>query len=170
MTAFSDSESFRPFVEEHFAALASFARSLLGSDMEAEDLAQEALVRLYRARARLDPRRSPRAYAYRIVFRLSLSRLRRESRRRSLALLFAPLARRQAPPPSDPLDAWFATLTERQRAIAHLHFAEDLDASEIAARLSIRPATVRVQLMRIRRALQSAAATSPIARRCSDVP
>src|SRR5512132_1650873 len=125
MSVFPDPESFRPFVEEHFASLASFARSLLGGDLDAEDLAQEALVLLYRSRTRLDPRGSPRAYAYRIVSRLCLSRLRRESRRRSLALLLAPLSRREAPPPADPLDSWFLNLTRRQRAIAHLHFAED---------------------------------------------
>src|SRR5713101_2798074 len=100
MSVFPDPESFQPFVEEHFAPLASFARSLLGGDLDAEDLAQEALVLLYRSRARLDPRGSPRAYSYRIVFRLCLSRLRRESRRQSLALLLAPSlgARRRLPP------------------------------------------------------------------------
>ncbi|HZI66743.1 MAG TPA: sigma-70 family RNA polymerase sigma factor [Thermoanaerobaculia bacterium] len=169
MSAFPDADSFRPFVEETFRPLASFARSVLGSDLEAEDVAQEALVRLYRERARLDAGRSPRSYLYRIALRLCVSRLRRESRRRALSLLFAPLSPSASAPPADPLDGWFRELPQRQRAIAHLHFGEDLDAPEIAATLGIAASTVRVQLTRIRRSLRSAGNVKPATERCPDV-
>jgi RNA polymerase sigma-70 factor (ECF subfamily) len=168
MSTFPDAESFRPFVEQSFAPLASFARSVLGSDIEAEDVAQEALVRLYRQRERLHADRSPRPYLYRIALRICLSRLRRENRRRTLSLLFAPLSPSTAAPPADPLDGWFRELSKRQRAIAHLHFGEDLDAPEIAATLGLAPSTVRVQLTRIRRSLR-ATNTKPSTERCPDV-
>src|SRR6266496_1259810 len=125
MASFADPESFRPFVEENFAGVASFAWSVLGSGLEAEDVAQEAFVLVYRRRLRLDPDRSARAYLFRTAFRLCLSRLRRQRRRSALALLAAPLTRSAAPPPAEPLDDWFRSLSKRQRAIAHLHFAED---------------------------------------------
>jgi RNA polymerase sigma-70 factor (ECF subfamily) len=168
MTSFADPESFRPFVEENFAGVASFAWSVLGSGLEAEDVAQDAFVLVYRRRHRIDPNRSARAYLFRAAFRLCLSRLRRQKRRAALALLAAPLARSVIPPPADPLDAWFRSLSKRQRAIAHLHFGQDRDAGEIASALGIRPATVRVQLARIRARIQAMGRSIPAPRRCSD--
>lgn len=166
MGAFSDPDSFRPFFEAHFRELASFSRSLLGSGLEAEDVAQEALILLYRSRRRLRAEASPRAFVYRIAQRLCLSRLRRASRRRALAALFAPLAQRESAPAADPVDWWFSGLPKRQRAIAHLHFAEDRDAPEIAAILGIAASTVRVQLARIRSKLQTSSPPSPKTERC----
>jgi DNA-directed RNA polymerase specialized sigma24 family protein len=110
MDAFSEPEAFRLFVEGNFTGLASFAQSVLGSSFEAEDVAQEALILLYRSRSRL--------------------RL-------------------------DPVDSWFSKLPRRQRAIAHLHFAENRDAGEIADILGIAASTVRVQLGRIRSKLSA---------------
>src|SRR5262249_1604767 len=150
MASFPDPESYRPFVEENFAGVASFAWSVLGSGLEAEDVAQEAFLLVYRSRVRLDPARTARPYLYRTAYRLCLSQLRRQRRRAPLALLAAPLAREASPPPSDPIDWWFRSLSKRQRAIAHLHFAEGRDAGEIASELGIQPVTVRVQLTRIR--------------------
>src|SRR6266540_817913 len=168
MAAFPDPESFRPIVEESFGPLASFARSILGSDLEAEDVAQEALVLLYRERSRLRPDRSPRPYLYRIALRLCFSRLRREARRRMLSSLAAPLSPSSVPAPADPIDGWFRLLPKQQRAIAHLHFGEDRDPQEIAAVLGIAPSTVRAQLTRIRRALR-AKNSHPLTERCPDV-
>jgi RNA polymerase sigma-70 factor (ECF subfamily) len=169
MSSFPDPESFRPFVEENFAGVASFAWSVLGSGLEAEDVAQEAFLLTYRSRERLDAARTARPYLYRVAFRLCLSRLRRNRRRAALALLAAPLARPAAPPPDDPLDSWFRTLSKRQRAIAHLHFADGMNAGEIAAELGIQPVTVRVQLKRIRARIASASGVLAAPRRCPDV-
>lgn len=165
MGVFPDVESFRAFVLESFGPLASFARSVLGSDLEAEDVAQESLIRLYQRRATLSPDRSPRPYLYRIALSLCLSRSRREARRRALSLLAVPLSRRETPPTADPLDGWFRSLPKRQRAIAHLHFGEDRRPEEIAAMLGIAASTVRVHLTRIRRTLRSKA-PHPMTERC----
>lgn len=169
MDPFSEPDAFRPFFEAHFRELSSFSRSLLGSAVEAEDVAQEALILLYRNRQRLRPGASPRAFVYRIAQRLCLSRLRRTSRRRALAALVAPLTERESAPAPDPVDWWFAELPKRQRAIAHLHFAENLDAPEIAAILGIAASTVRVQLARIRSKLQSSSPPSLKTERCPHV-
>jgi RNA polymerase sigma factor (sigma-70 family) len=169
MGPFSDPDAFRSFFEAHFRELASFSRSLLGSGLEAEDVAQEALILLYRSRGRLRAGVSPRAFVYRIAQRLCLSRLRRASRRRALAALFAPLAERESAPAADPVDGWFSELPGRQRSIAHLHFAENLEATEIAAILGIAASTVRVQLSRIRSKLQSPNPSSVTTERCPHV-
>ena len=168
MGHFPDAESFRPFVERAFAPLASFARSVLGSELEAEDVAQEALVQLYRQRSRLEPDRSPEAYLYRIALRICFSRLRRETRQAALSRLAAPLSPRFAPPPADPLDGWFRTLPKRQRAIAHLYFGEDRRPEEIGVLLGIAASTVRAQLTRIRKVLRTIESHS-LTERCPDV-
>jgi RNA polymerase sigma-70 factor (ECF subfamily) len=155
MDAFSEPETFRLFVEANFTGLASFAKSILGSSFEAEDVAQEALILLYRSRENLRPDISPRPLAYRIAQRLCFSRMRREARRRAIATLLAPLAARESPPPPDPVESWFRKLPRRQRAIAHLHFAENRDAADIATILGIAASTVRVQLGRIRSKLSA---------------
>ena len=170
MTERPEPDRFRCFVEEHFARLASFSRSVLGSDLEAEDVAQEALVILYRRWSRLRAGVSPRAYLYRVAFRLGLARIRRDARRRALAVLLAPLVPREAAAPSDPIDLFFSSLPKRQRAIAHLHFAEDLNAPEIAEELGIASSTVRVQLGQIRKRLRAEASLPPSSVRCTDVP
>jgi len=166
MDALSEPEAFRSFVEANFTGLASFAQSILGSGFEAEDVAQEALILLYRSRARLRPDVSPRPFAYRIAQRLCFSRMRREARRRAIATLLAPLAAREIPPAPDSVESWFRGLPRRQRAIAHLHFAENRDAAEIADILGIAASTVRVQLGRIRSKLSASNRVSVESERC----
>ena len=169
MASFPDPESFRPFVEDNFAAVASFAWSVLGSGLESDDVAQEAFLLVYRARRRLDAGRPARGFLFRVAYRLCLSRLRRRKRREALELLAAPLARSEVPPPSEPLDGWFRSLSKRQRAIAHVHFAEGRDAAEIGSMLGIAPVTVRVQLARIRKKIQSTSGVAAAPGRCPDV-
>lgn len=166
MDAFSEPEAFRLFVEANFRGLASLAQSILGSSFEAEDVAQEALILLYRSRARLRPDVSPRPLAYRIAQRLCFSRMRRERRRRAIATLLAPLAARESPPPADSVESWFRGLPRRQRAIAHLYFAENRDAGEIADLMGIAASTVRVQLGRIRSKLSASNPVPVESERC----
>jgi DNA-directed RNA polymerase specialized sigma24 family protein len=49
-------------VEDNLAGMTSFAWSVLGSGLEAEDVAQEAFLLVYRSRARLDPVLTARPY------------------------------------------------------------------------------------------------------------
>jgi RNA polymerase sigma-70 factor (TIGR02957 family) len=65
----------REFDELRRAAFA-IAYRMLGSVSEAEDVVQEGLLRLHRARQRGDPIESPRAYLSTVVSRLSLDALR----------------------------------------------------------------------------------------------
>ncbi|HWZ98455.1 MAG TPA: RNA polymerase sigma factor [Candidatus Dormibacteraeota bacterium] len=57
------------------------ARGVLKNDADAEDVAQEALIRAFRKYARLRDRSRFRAWLVRITFRLALDRLRSAKRR-----------------------------------------------------------------------------------------
>src|SRR5712664_2430047 len=59
------------------------ARGVLRNDADAEDVAQEALLRAYQRFARLRERTRFRAWLVRIAFRLALDRLRAVKRRQA---------------------------------------------------------------------------------------
>ncbi len=67
-------DAFDDFYRRTYGALAGYALSLVGERAVAEDLAQEALVRVY---ARWGLLREPRPYAYRTVTNLARDRWRR---------------------------------------------------------------------------------------------
>jgi RNA polymerase sigma-70 factor (ECF subfamily) len=77
----SDS-SFDIFYRDTFGPLGGYALSLLGDPNTAEELTQEAMVRVY---ARWTLLRDPRPYAYRVVTNLARDRWRR--RRHEVAAL-----------------------------------------------------------------------------------
>jgi RNA polymerase sigma-70 factor (ECF subfamily) len=81
------------------------ARGVLRNDADAEDVAQEALLRAYRRFDRLrDPLRF-RGWLVRIVFRLALDRARSTKRRELRETEWAYPARRAAPPNAEELAA-----------------------------------------------------------------
>jgi RNA polymerase sigma-70 factor (sigma-E family) len=70
---------FEAFVRSVTPGLLRHARSLCGDAYLAEDLVQEALLRMFLNWARIDMDRRPSAYAYRTVHNLHVSRLERRS-------------------------------------------------------------------------------------------
>jgi RNA polymerase sigma-70 factor (ECF subfamily) len=74
---------FEKRLEDSGALAFRVARGVLKNDADAEDVAQEALLRAYRKFARLRERDRFRAWLVRISFRLALDRLR-SARRREL--------------------------------------------------------------------------------------
>src|SRR5438309_4958378 len=81
------------------------ARGVLRNDADAEDVAQEALLRAYRCFDRLrDPLRF-RGWLVRIVFRLALDRARSAKRRELRETEWAQTARRAAQPNAEELAA-----------------------------------------------------------------
>jgi len=83
---------------------------MLRDPAEAEDVAQEAFIRAYRAIARFDGRSEPYTWFYRITVNLSLNALRSRKSQRKTSEAFDELesprsltdATSQAPSPSDP--------------------------------------------------------------------
>ena len=72
-----DEQAFAELVAALGPALLSFVRRTLGAaGHEAEDVVQEAFVRLYRARHRWQPSAAVRTYLFTIAGRLCLNRQR----------------------------------------------------------------------------------------------
>lgn len=148
--------SFEAFYIREYRAMVALAAAVTGSHLLAEDVAQDAMTRVYRRWDRVSGYDRPGAYARRVTINLAISRRRRD------AVAITGL-RRMAPPPTVPPpeepyeEVWtaVAALPGKQRAAIALHYLEDRPVDEIAAILDCSPATARVHLHRGRRALAS---------------
>lgn len=143
--------SFDDFYVREFRAMVAVAAAASGSHLLAEDLAQEAMTRVYKRWDRISRYDKPGAYARRVTINLAISRRRRDEVAASRARAAVSL-----PPPPEPHDeVWkaLATLPGKQRAALALHYLEDRSVTEIASILSCAPATARVHLHRARRAM-----------------
>jgi len=143
------------------------AARVLGDRAEAEDIAQEAMLRLWRAAGdwRQDGVAQPATWLYRVVANLCLDRLRRRGRAEPLehpdtAPDGAPgaLARMLEADRMAALDAALARLPERQRQAVVLRHIEGLSNPEIAEILDVGVEAVESLTARGKRALAAALA------------
>ncbi len=158
----------RTLAERHGAWLIALAARLLGGDRaEAEDIAQETLLRLWRAAPGWRPGEAQvRTWLYRVAANLCTDRLRRRGRARvGLDAVPDPVD----PAPSAPdrlqaqarlaaLDTALSALPERQRLAVVLRHIEGLTNPEIAAIMDIGVEAVESLTARGKRALSLALA------------
>src|SRR6267154_149451 len=129
------------------------ARGVLRNDADAEDVAQEALLRAYRRFDRLRDAQRFRGWLVRIVFRLALDRARSAKRRELRETEWARPARRAAPPNAEELaaasefqahfDSAFDALPEKLRLVLLLAAMEGHTLEEVQRCLACRSARGR---------------------------
>ncbi len=138
------SDSYDAFYLDTYGDLAGYALSLVGERTVAEDLAQEALVRVY---VRWGLLREPRPYAYRIVSNLARDRWRR---RRTEVAAFPDLVGADAGPPDVTVLDAVERLPPRLRDVVLLHYYADLPVAEVAVALRRPAGTVKRRLSEAR--------------------
>ena len=79
-----DESAFTELVHRHQQRVTSLIYRFVADDAEAEDLAQEVFLRVYRTRHRYQPRARFSTWLYRIAANMSLNALRSRSRRSSI--------------------------------------------------------------------------------------
>ncbi len=139
------------------------ASRVLGNVAEAEDVAQEAMLRLWRAAGdwQADGAAKPSTWLHKVVANLAIDRLRRLGREAELGdndfSDDAPgaEARIQNASRMEALDAALATLPERQRQAVVLRHIEGLSNPEIAEVLDIGVEAVESLTARGKRALKA---------------
>lgn len=161
-----DRSAYELLVKRYAPRAVAAARAILGDASLAEDAAQEAFVRAFRAIGRFDVREPFYPWLYRILKNVCLTaraRLRSEP-----SSLDAPGRPAPAAPPDDPsaaaargelrerLLAAMRTLSEPHREILRLAHFDALSYKEIAACLAIPVGTVMSRLWSARRALRQA--------------
>ncbi|MDN5787372.1 RNA polymerase sigma factor [Pseudorhodobacter sp.] len=158
----------RVLADRHVARVMGYATRLLGDRAEAEDVAQEAMLRLWRIAP--DWRQGEAkvsTWLYRVVTNLCTDRLRSRKRRRAVGFEDAPDLADDAPGVEVTMaekqriaalhDA-LETLPERQRQAVVLRHIEGLPNPEIAAVMDIGVEAVESLTARGKRALSAALA------------
>lgn len=149
---------FDPFFYAHFEKVARAAALVTRDAALGQDLAQEAFTRLLERWSIMASDDHARNFAYKVAINLARSHLRKHGR----VLLYG-LRSPERPAASDPTDAaddWLdvtgalGALSPRQRACVVLVDYADMDAATTAGVLGMSASTVRVHLMRGRRALR----------------
>ncbi|MGB2640420.1 MAG: sigma-70 family RNA polymerase sigma factor [Candidatus Acidiferrum sp.] len=136
------------------------ARGVLRNDADAEDVAQEALLRAYRRFERLRDRRRFRGWLVRIAFRLALDRARSSKRREVRETLWS----QAAPRPSTEdlaatsefqalLEGAMEELPEKQRLVLLLAATQGHSLEEVAEMLGLPLGTVKSRLFFARKQL-----------------
>jgi len=136
--------TFEEFFDVHHGRLFGTLCLVTRDSGEAEDLMQEAFMRVFQRWSLVQKHENPPGYLYRTAFNLQRNRRRQALRaaRRTLALLdpadaFAQIDLR------DELMVALGALTVRQRTAVVLTDLLDFPSSEAAEMLGVRPATVR---------------------------
>jgi RNA polymerase sigma-70 factor (ECF subfamily) len=139
------------------------ARGVLRNTADAEDVAQEALLRAYRRFDRLRDRNRFRAWLVRIAFRLALDRLRSGKRRELRDTLWSQPEHHQPAANAEDLaasnefqahlDDALAKLPEKLRLVLLLAAMEGHTIHEIASMLGISTGTVKSRIFYARRQL-----------------
>ncbi|MET7282489.1 sigma-70 family RNA polymerase sigma factor [Kribbella sp. NPDC005582] len=131
--------------------------SIGGSRADAEEVAQDAYVKLLGRWESISRYEDPEAWVRSVAVRTLISRLRRQQvAAKALTKLTGRRAEVVAPPDGESLDvaAALAVLPAAQRAVVVLHHVMDLPVDQIAEELQVPVGTVKSRLARARQALQ----------------
>ena len=154
----------REVVVEHRAEIFRFARSFCRSDADAEDLAQNAVLRALAAGAEVRNPERVKWYLLRIVRNLATDQARARARMAIEPWAVLPDAASAEPAPDAQLlrdhehelpRAVFADLPRVHQEVLHLRFVEELDHAAIAARLHTTEHAARQRVYRAMQALRA---------------
>lgn len=153
-----DRDAFADLVDRHKDAVVNYLTRLSGSRDRAEDLAQEAFLRLYGSASTYSERGFLQALLFRIATNLLRSEERRERRLRLLAPLLGTSRHAEAAGPSGLLaeelhrevGAAIAALPLDYRVPLVLHEIEGWAYADVARELGCREGTVKSRIHRAR--------------------
>lgn len=159
-----DAVAMDELLRRHYDRVHAVCRRIAGGSRDADDAAQEAMIRIVRNIDKFDGRAAFGTWAYRIATNTALDELRKRKRRPQLHVVDD---ERGEPEPVDELahrhiddvtdritiDAALADLPDDFRAAVVLRDVGDLDYAEIADELGVPVGTVKSRIARGRRQL-----------------
>jgi RNA polymerase sigma-70 factor (ECF subfamily) len=164
-----DRSALDALLRRHYDRIHGVCRRIAGSTRDADDAAQEAMIRIVRALDRFDGRSAFGTWAYRIATNAALDELRKRSRRPQLQIVddddqgarrggreqTDELAQRNVEAIADrmSIEAALRDLPDHFRAPVVMRDVGDLDYAEIAEALGVPIGTVKSRIARGRRML-----------------
>lgn len=154
----TDDHELSRMVRERIGALTGYAYLLCGNVKEAEDLVQDAFVKVF-SRRRAPDAATSESYVRRAILTLYLDQYRRRRRWSGIKHLVGVADRQESAElaTSAQLDVAVAldALTPRQRACVVLRYYDDLTVPQVAQSLGCAPGTVKRHLSDAHRALRT---------------
>jgi RNA polymerase sigma-70 factor (ECF subfamily) len=162
----ASSDDFREFYRASYGRTLATVAALVGSNHEAEDIAQEAYARALARWSWLHGFDLPDAWVRKVAVRLAVDSSRRRRTRLAATLRLASLRQPQAPQPDDdlrytPPGAALLDLPIRERQVVVLHYLADLSVDAIAQECGLAAGTVKTRLAAGRRHLAERLAQYP---------
>lgn len=166
-------EAFQELIERHQGAVIGTVAKMLGNASEAEDIAQQVFLRLWKARARYQPTAKFTTFLYTITRNLVFNESRRRSRRKESSLdqrkddyeLELPANPNHQPDRQnlnaelrEAVDRAIEALPEKQRLAIVLRRYQNLPYEEIGAVLDLSIPAVKSTLFRARATLRESLA------------
>ena len=162
-SADGDAAAFRVLVDRHRDRAYGLALRIVRSEPDAEEVAQDAFVRAWRAIGEFRGDASFSTWLYRIVWRRALDRAAVLKTRRDREVVLEPegegtaigaIAEAERDPDPERFERMIASLSDAQRAVVTLFYSEDRSVAEVAQALEIPEGTVKTHLSRARAALR----------------
>lgn len=147
-----DRRAFDALVSHYGAVVLAVARSIVRARGDAEDVAQEAFLRLYKTLARIDPERPLEPWIVKLTVNAARSHASRNPARRESSIESAAEYEAGRGNPHSDMEAADArrvlreaadALTEREREVFLLRDVQGLPVALIAEALAVAPVTVR---------------------------
>ncbi|MEO6652998.1 MAG: sigma-70 family RNA polymerase sigma factor [Ilumatobacteraceae bacterium] len=162
-----DGAAMDQLLRRHYGRVHAVCRRIAGSTRDADDAAQEAMIRVVRNLDRFDGRSAFGTWVYRIATNTALDELRKRKRRPQLHVVGPDDAEAGPREPVDDMahravdgvadrlsiDAALAELPDEFKAAVIMRDVGDLDYAEIAVALDIPIGTVKSRIARGRRIL-----------------
>ena len=134
--------------------LRAYVFRVVGNASDADDIVQEAFLRMLRADVPADTEEHLRRYLYRVASNLIVDRWRRGRHEEGEHLMPEPASPRPRYEDDAAVASTFAELKSRDRALLWLAYVEGESHEEIAASLGVGRRGVKVMLFRARRRLR----------------
>jgi RNA polymerase sigma factor (sigma-70 family) len=145
-----DDAAFDALLERHYPSALAVARSRLGDGSLAQDVVQEAFLRVFRERRRYDPERSFAAWFYTILRNLvtDAARGRLRHREKMEALANEGRGAPRASADASDCDNLLSMLSAPEREILIYHYIHGMSLREISGLLLIGPEAAKKRLQR----------------------
>ena len=165
-----EAEAFEELVRAHEKTVYNLALRLVGNPQDAEDMAQEAFLKVYRSLPEFRGESKFSVWLYRIVSNVCLDHLRRQGRRPASSLTTededgeeqqwdvpdesqSPERLLEQKLTREAVQRGLETLPEDQRQILLLREIRGMSYEEIGAALDLEPGTVKSRIFRARKKL-----------------